>query len=380
MIGRVSHRPAAALRTAGAGDRTVIQVVDSLRLGGTERMSVDLSNGLVAGGWTVHLVLTREAGPLAEDLDPQVQVHNLARRSRWDVEGLRSLRDLVRDACPAIVHVHGWSSLRFATAALLGFRNAPPFVLHDHGGARYSAHPRLYKLVAWPFVRAHLAVGQSLLEPPLPMRRRVTAKVIANGIPLERVRPKTDFTWGDPPRLVVVGNLREQKDHVGLLDAMGRLHRRGIDVRLDLIGATPDDGIQRGCRELVSSLGLEEMVNFRGRVSDVGSELAAYDLGIISSQTESGPIALIEYLAAGLPFVSTDVGEIPARLPPSLRRWVVPPSAPDALAEKVAEALAVSSVEREAIGSAELDFAPALSIGRTVEAVDEVYRLLATHR
>lgn len=353
--------------------RTVFHVVDSLRLGGTERMAVDLSNGLVARGWDVHLIVTRETGPLAADLHPEVEVHLLERRSRWDLGGLRVFRQLVRRDRPAIVHAHGWSSLQFVTAGLIGRRRGPAVVLHDHGGARYRTHARLYRLVAWPLVAAHLAVGRSLLDPPLPTRLPAITEVVPNGIPVDRIRRKEHYDVADPPRLVVVGNLRAQKDHLGLIRAVALLRDRGVDVEVDLIGATPEPDLLRRCRALIAELDLADRVHPLGRQPEVGARLATYDLGLISSHTESGPIALIEYLAAGLPFVTTDVGEIPALLPASLRSWVVAPGDPGALADGVVRALAAPSDERARIGDVEAELASTLSIDRAVGSVGAVY-------
>lgn len=352
-----------------------MQVVDSLRLGGTERMAVDLSNALAARGWTVHLVATREAGPLAADLSPSVILHPLSRTSRWDLSGLRAFRRLVRRQRPAIVHTHGWSTLRFVTAALAPGIGVPPVVHHDHGAARYRARSGLYKLVAWPLVQAHLAVGPSFLEPPLRTRHRLVREVVVNGIPLDRIRAKDDYAVGVPARLVSVGNLRVQKDPLGLIAAVALLAGRGRSVVLDLVGAAPEPELEAACRAAAAELG-PDVVRFLGRVPEVGQQLGRYDLGIVGSRTESGPISLIEYLAAGLPFVTTEVGEVVARLPEDLRRWVVPPGDPAVLADRIGEALDLDADARAAIGRRARAVADELSIDRVAEAVEAVYRRL----
>lgn len=355
--------------------RTIVQVVDSLRLGGTERMAVDLSNALAARGWTVHLVATRESGPLAEDLSPSVIFHPLARTSRWDLSGLWRFRRLVRRLRPAIVHTHGWSTLQFVTAALAPDLGGPPVVHHDHGAARYRSRNRLYKLVAWPAVRAHLAVGPSFLDPPLRTRHRLVREVVVNGIPLDRIRAKEHYAVGRPARLVSVGNLRTQKDPLGLIAAVGQLRAAGRPVVLDLVGAAPEPELDAACRVAAAELG-PDVVRFAGRVPDVGGQLGRYDLGIVGSRTESGPISLIEYLAAGLPFVTTEVGEVVARLPEDLRRWVVAPGDPVALADRIGEALDLEAHTRAAIGERARAVADELSIDRVAEAVVAVYRRL----
>ena len=107
---------------------------------------------------------------------------------------------------------------------------------------------------------------------------------------------------------------------------------------------------------------------------DVGSRLRTYDLGIVGSRTESGPIALIEYLAAGLPFVTTDVGQVVAELPADLRRWVVPPLDPGALAGRIEDALDLDEAARGEIAAREREVAAGLSMDRVADVVEDVYR------
>lgn len=351
----------------------IFHVVDSLRLGGAERLAVDFSNGLAAAGWTVHLVVTRETGPLAEDVHAGVRVHILNRSSRWDLAGVQAFRALLREHRPVLVHTHGWSTVQFVTAAMIGLRRPVPIVLHDHGGARYQRFVRLYKLVAWPFVRAHLAVWRTLLDPPMPTRRSLVTAVVPNSVPLERIAAKTSVAWNDPVRSVVVANVRPQKDHLGLLRALAILRDQGVHLETDIVGAIPDPDHAAHCEQLLGELALGDRVRFQGRQVGMGARLPAYDLGIICARTESGPIALIEYMAAGLPFVTTDVGEIPALLPESLRSCTVPAADPAALAAGITRALALNEAERRVLADRGRAVASSLSLPTAVRTIEGLY-------
>ena len=354
---------------------TVVHVVDTLRIGGAERIAVDVSNGLASRGWAVTLVATRELGPLAEDVDPDVEVVCLGRKRRFDLGGLRRFRRLVARQHPDIVHAHGWSSLQFCTVGLIGRRHSPALVFHDHRPARLAALPASYRLAAWPLTAAHVAVDRSLLDGALKTRRPVIRRVVANGIPLDQFPTKSNYDLAPSPRLVLTANFRPQKDHPVLLSALSHLAQDGISLQLDLVGALSDASYVADCRQAIDDLDLTNSVQILGSRRDVGSLLPTYDVGVLSSRTESGPIALIEYLACGLPFVVTDVGEIPAMLPEELRRWVVPAGDPAALAAKIHEVLELSPVERSKNGQIGSDFARAnLSIDRTVETLEDVYR------
>jgi glycosyltransferase involved in cell wall biosynthesis len=63
-----------------------------------------------------------------------------------------------------------------------------------------------------------------------------------------------------------------------------------------------------GLREFAGQLGIEEDVFFLGRCDNVADLLFASEIGVLSSKAEGFANAILEYMAAGLPVVATDVG------------------------------------------------------------------------
>ena len=352
----------------------MFQVVDTLQIGGAERMAVDVSNGLSARGWDVHLIPTRELGPLEASADAGVHVTCLQRAGRFDLGGLRRFRRMVGKYRPEIVHAHGWSSLQFCTVGLAGIRNAPALVLHDHQSVGLAALPRSYQIAAWLLTAAHIAVDQTQLAAGIRTRRPLVSAVVANGIPVGRFALKPQYGAARPARLVMTANVRPPKAQLDLIATVANLAEQGVVAHIDLVGSVSDLEYVTECRQRVADLGLGDQIVFLGAQSDVGERLAGYDLGVLSSRTESGPIALIEYMAAGLPFVVTDVGEIPATLPEELRRWVVPPGDAPALAAKIRELLELADSERAKVGAlGRAHVEERLSIDRTIDGIEAVY-------
>jgi glycosyltransferase involved in cell wall biosynthesis len=72
-------------------------------------------------------------------------------------------------------------------------------------------------------------------------------------------------------------------------------------------GATVPEYLE-ACRGRVAELGLSEKIVFLGAYAQVPQLLRSVDFGVLTSKSESGPLALLEYVASGLPFVSTRVG------------------------------------------------------------------------
>ncbi|HEY6193569.1 MAG TPA: glycosyltransferase [Candidatus Eisenbacteria bacterium] len=123
---------------------------------------------------------------------------------------------------------------------------------------------------------------------------------------LDRSRPAAGLLrerYGDP-HLLFVGRLRYYKGLHVLLDAMP-----AIEAPLVIVGNGPMD---RALRAQAARLGLDDRVHFVGPVSDdvLLDHLAAAGIGLLpsSTPTEAFGLALVEYMAAGLPVVCTELG------------------------------------------------------------------------
>lgn len=105
--------------------------------------------------------------------------------------------------------------------------------------------------------------------------------------------------------VVLVANLRPVKRADVFVDAAARVLVEDPGAVFFLVG----DGL---CREsLVSQaadLGISRKVRFMGKRTDIPDLLSAMDIGVLTSDSESFPNSLLEYMAAGLTVVSTDVG------------------------------------------------------------------------
>ncbi|HOD67196.1 MAG TPA: glycosyltransferase [candidate division Zixibacteria bacterium] len=139
--------------------------------------------------------------------------------------------------------------------------------------------------------------------------------VIYNGLdfaPFANLTPElraaARSAWGVADRHVLIGiiaNLRPIKNHRLFVEAAARVHSRRPDTRFLIAG----DGDQREpieCR--LHELGLQDTAILTGQVADVLPVLAALDIGVLCSHGESLSNAIIEYMAAGIPPVVSDVG------------------------------------------------------------------------
>ena len=150
---------------------------------------------------------------------------------------------------------------------------------------------------------------------------------------LKRLNPILDRGLAQPPRLVYVGRLSEEKGVATLLRALGVLARTGFAPlpRLTLAG----EGSQRAELEaLARELGVAELVTFAGQLGRdrLSTELARADVCVQPSLTEGFSKAWLDAMAHGLPVLASDVGAAREVIGSNEERgWIVPPGDVDAL-------------------------------------------------
>lgn len=132
-------------------------------------------------------------------------------------------------------------------------------------------------------------------------------RVIPNGIALERfahIRPAPK----DRPTVALIGRVVPIKD-IEAYVAAARIVRDAVpDVRILVIGPTDEEpDYDALCRRRVTELGLEDTVEFTGRV-DIADYLPLVDVLTLTSISEAQPLVILEAGAAGIPCVATDVG------------------------------------------------------------------------
>ncbi len=120
--------------------------------------------------------------------------------------------------------------------------------------------------------------------------------------------------------------------------------------------------------------GVDKRIDFLGKRTDVVDLLSAADFGILTSRSESGPVALLEYGAAALPFVATRVGSIGRDLAERGLPEFVPPADEHALAQALERLLALPPQQLRARGeNGRLTIRPHYDIEAVMPLWYEVY-------
>ena len=179
--------------------------------------------------------------------------------------------------------------------------------------------------------------------------RRIT--VVANAVDpgrfavtaQERREVRRRLEVNGTPIVVFVGTLRPWHDPAILVRALHVLREKGVNPRLLLVGDGPE---RERLEALARDEGVSEMVTFVGSVphEEVPAYLAAADVAVATYHPDTGsyfsPLKLFEYLAAGLPVVAAELGEIPHCVRGGETGLLYPPGDAEALAEALATLIA----------------------------------------
>lgn len=107
--------------------------------------------------------------------------------------------------------------------------------------------------------------------------------------------------------LICVGRLETNKRQEDAIRALASLKIKGLQLRLVLIG--PDVlSYEKKLRELASSLGVTENVEFVGSVPDAQPYFAAADIALVCARNEAFGRVTIEAMKAGKPVIGADHG------------------------------------------------------------------------
>ncbi|MBT4497313.1 MAG: GT4 family glycosyltransferase PelF, partial [Gemmatimonadetes bacterium] len=134
-------------------------------------------------------------------------------------------------------------------------------------------------------------------------------RVIPNGINL------TNFNMRKQPKdpaekfqIGFVGRVVSIKDVKTFIRACKIVHEQIPETHFPIMGPTEEEEEYfEECRSMVSMLGLEECVEFTGRV-DVRQEYPRMDVVVLTSVSEAQPLVILEANICGVPCIATDVG------------------------------------------------------------------------
>lgn len=283
----------------------VLQLIDSLDGGGAERVAVNLANALGDSIVLSALCTTRKEGILKSKLHPEVRYLFLNKKRSVDIGALKRLKRFVKQHDIEIIHAHATS---FFFASLLKFIYPKlKIVWHEHLGSRVNTK-RANNLALYFcsfFFQSILTVNADLQQWATRYLRTKNVAYLPNFVSISDFTAK-QVKRGD--RIVCLANLRKPKNHINLVTAFSEVSANYPSWNLHLIGNDYGDIYSQELRSFISAKKLENRVLIKGVSRTIETDLLGFRIGVLASDSEGLPMSLLEYGAAGLAVIATDVG------------------------------------------------------------------------
>ncbi len=313
------------------------QLVDTLEMGGTERMSVNIAGVMKEEGWESHLIVSRRGGGMESHLSGDVKLHFLNKKSFHDFSAFWRLIGLVQKHRPTIIHAHS-TSIYWAVLVkiLVGkFR----LVWHDHFGLsdQLVKYPRKEFVILVKWIDRIVTVNKKLesyWKELLPYRKADIA-TIGNfpWLQLHKSDKYEVFTF------LNLANLRKQKDQLNLLRAAKILNEQKLDFQILLVGEYVEEDWTNKVKQFILDSHLTTKVRLIGPSDDVGLFLSRSHVGVLSSESEGLPVALLEYGLAELPVIATAVGDCATVISSADLGFLVSPNDSEALVKAMTDCI-----------------------------------------
>jgi glycosyltransferase involved in cell wall biosynthesis len=334
----ISHKPGPTVQPL-----RILYLATEMGLGGAEVVARTLFNEWAARGHTAHLLLTYTPGVNAKRIQADghaVEALGLPGGAKMLLK-ISSVRERVRAIKPDVIIINNQDVL-LPWAWTLGGKDVPVFaVIHSTEAGKFRPSDLIHRLFL-PRYSTVITLGEPHAKYAMQRFGLARAKlaVIHNGVetitpkPLEKPLPElpSDALIG-----VIAARLHPDKNHMGLLEATKIVLEKHPNFHVLALG----QGDQREALEAhAKTLGIANHVHFLGARGDVGAILERAHLGLISSvTTETLSIAVLEYMRAGLPVVSTRLGSLEDQVLDGKTGFLVPPGDDQALAKAIVKML-----------------------------------------
>ena len=314
----------------------VVQLIDSLEAGGAERMAINYANALEKKFDFSALVSTRSEGFLKEQLNPKVHYLHLKKRHALDFVAVFRLKKFIKLHKIEIIQAH--SSSYFTAILVWILSKNLKIVWHDHYGNSEFLSERKMNFIRFfsYFFYAIISVNKNLEQWAKEKLHCNNVVYLPNFVFFEDSGSKAfDLKGKTVKRILLLANLRPQKNHEMLLEIAENISSKFSDWTFHLVGKDFEDSYSEKIKKEIISKNLTNTVFLYGSQEAIAEVIKQSSIGVLTSDSEGLPIAILEYGFFGLPVISTNVGEIGSVIINNTSGFLVAPNDPEEFSKKL---------------------------------------------
>ncbi|MFP5250981.1 MAG: glycosyltransferase family 4 protein [Actinomycetes bacterium] len=133
------------------------------------------------------------------------------------------------------------------------------------------------------------------------------------------------FGDDDALRVTVVGRVKPNKGQWRVIEAMGLLASRGVDIRLCVVGSWEQAGYDMELAARARELGVGDRVVFTGEQPNPFPYIAAADVCVTPSSIEAFGRTTLEFMLSGKAVVASNAGGSAELVDPGVTGWLYDP-------------------------------------------------------
>lgn len=331
----------------------IIQIVESLDLGGLERLAVNLAIEQKSHGDDARIYCVCRRGRLADDAEAAgIPVRCFNKPPGLNPIALLKIAFALMADHADVVHTHNPNIHHYgAIAARLARVAVVVNTRHSPLSPKELMYRERHFEKASRFTDAVVFVSNPARDSILNGLRlgKIRTAVIPTAIPVQPFLEKAASPFSQRPRLRfgTMGRMVPEKAHDVLIDAFVAVTNSFRGAELWIAGGGP---LYESLRQRAASTGLNGRIRVEQATDDAAGFLQQLDVFVLSSRSEGMPLVLLEAMAAGLPVVATRVGGVPDFLPENIG-WLCAPEDSGALASAMSSASeSAESLARAASG------------------------------
>ena len=297
----------------------IAYVIDTLEIGGAERVAVDLANLMADDGHKIAMIVFNDKGTLKNSLHKNVIFFNIGRNNKYSLAAMLKFSRYIKSY--DIVHVHMRHVLKYVMLVKWIFHFNAKVVFHDHYG-KVGIDNKVPFFLGMVLKQADAYVGVdrqlchwALREVGMDKNKIwrlpnvIVPKFTSNN------SHKTSQEIESTVNLILVSNFKREKNIEFAINIMKQLSSsKDKRYKLDIFGKITDKDYFNEITALIDRYKIQEFIRFITDCDTIQKYLSHYDLALHAAVSESGPLVLMEYLAQGLPFISYRTGEVVAEI------------------------------------------------------------------
>jgi glycosyltransferase involved in cell wall biosynthesis len=293
----------------------IYHIINSLRLGGAERLVVDLCAELSAtASDEIHLLLLEDIDTsLKKEIESngKIKIEVIPSKSLYDIRIPFFINKVAADA--DVIHLHLFPTLYWGVLYKLLFFRKQRIIFTEHS-TENNRRSKWYLKRIEKFIYSKLnfiiciseSTRKNLIQ-HLGSDFKVKTQVINNGVNLSRfysseAYSRTHYNLSEKDFIVIqVASFRAAKDQPTLIRSLTLLPSH---VKAIFVGDGPE---LESCKALVKNNGLEKRAFFLGNQSNIAELIKMSDVVVVSSHYEGFGIVAVEGMACHKPVVASNV-------------------------------------------------------------------------